>query len=55
VLGGIYLLLSILLGLSLGMGRGNAAAMAPSRETPASTTPEKAPAPSVPSIPKDAK
>ncbi len=55
VLGGIYLLLSILLGLSLGMGRTNAAAMAPSREEPSNTASEKAPAPSVPSIPKDAR
>jgi len=60
VLGGIYLLLSMVLGLSLGMGRGTAAAITPRPEAPMNTMPmpEKAPvpaAPSAPSMPKDAK
>jgi preprotein translocase subunit SecG len=58
VLAGIYLLLSILLGLHLGMGRTNAAAAMPRPEMPVNTMPEKAPVPSVPSVPstpKDAK
>ena len=55
ILAGIYLLLSILLGLHLGMGRASAAAAAPKPEAPANTAPAKAPAPAVPSIPKDAK
>ena len=54
VLAGIYLLLSILLGLDLGMGR-TSAAPAPRPEPPANTMPEKAPAPSVPSTPQSAK
>jgi preprotein translocase subunit SecG len=50
VLAGIYLLLSILLGLQLGMGH-----TTPRPETPVNTMPEKAPAPSVPSNPTGAK
>jgi preprotein translocase subunit SecG len=60
VLGAIYLLLAIVLGLSFGTSR---MAVAPAPEAPANTAPEKAPAPapaekpvpSAPSIPKDAK
>ena len=55
VLAGIYLLLSILLGLSLGMGHTSAAAAWPRPEAPVNAAPEKAPVPSVPSTPKDAK
>ena len=55
VLAGIYLLLSILLGLHIGMGRTSAAAAASRPEPPANTLPEKAPAPSVPSNPTGAK
>jgi preprotein translocase subunit SecG len=57
VLGAIYLLLAVILGLSLGTGRAGGPAEPPP-EAPASTAPEKAPAPpvpAVPAIPKDAK
>lgn len=50
VLAGIYLILSILLGLQLGMGHAT-----PQPGTPANTMPEKAPVPSVPSNPTGAK
>jgi len=59
VLGGIYLLLAILLGLSLGAGHVSAVATTPAREeAPVNTMPEKAPLPSAPagpSIPQGAK
>jgi preprotein translocase subunit SecG len=55
VLGGIYLLLSIVLGLSLGMGRAGAIAPTPSPEMPVNTMPEKAPLPAAPSNPGNAK
>jgi preprotein translocase subunit SecG len=55
VLAGIYLVLSIVLGLSLGMGHTSAPAAMPRPEAPPSSAPEKAPVPSVPSTPKDAK
>lgn len=58
VLGGIYLLLAMLLGLTLGMGHVSGVATKPTPEAPANTMPEKAPlpsAPSGPSIPQGAK
>jgi preprotein translocase subunit SecG len=58
VLAAIYLLLAMVLGLSLGMGRASSAEVAPAPEPPANTAPEKAPpapVPAAPSIPKDVK
>jgi preprotein translocase subunit SecG len=48
VLAGIYLLLSIVLGLTMGTVRPGAIAT-PRTEAPANTVPEKAPAPALPS------
>ena len=53
VLGGIYLLLSIVLGLSLGMGHLSAAAPAESPEMPVNSMPEKAPLPAAPAAPSN--
>ncbi|MGO8705771.1 MAG: preprotein translocase subunit SecG [Candidatus Brocadiia bacterium] len=50
-LGAIYLALSIVLGLSLGMGRGSAAAPAENPEMPANTMPQKAALPAAPAAP----
>lgn len=50
VLGGIYLVLSVVLGLSLGMGHAGAAATT-RPEIPENTMPEKATLPAAPSAP----